>query len=351
MFWRFLFLSGVLALSQSAHASILDLPASEKTYEILDTIFSGNILGIMSAVLNLGCLLFAGIIIGYTALSSVLNTAHEGNVMGKAYSSMWVPLRTVFAIALMLPMADGYSTVQNGVFYIAKAGGGLASTTWNTALDYMGNTGKLYSPPSLRQGTRLASAMLRNAACLEAINREIGDDQAVRRTTENKSNSDNYRLSIRYTGTGDGPAAWVSDAFTAVAAGSWPDTPNLPIDVCGRVDLTLQKPDDDHISSSHKKDYMDKLMIAFVDLEDEMYELARQLVNEPPGIPLSGKELWLAANQYDQTTAAALAYATQKLNQARINDTNWLDDARDLGFVGAGAWYMGCCDGTDNIVR
>ncbi|MCM8921572.1 MAG: DotA/TraY family protein [Candidatus Thiodiazotropha sp.] len=128
-----------------------------------------TILAAMSIILNIGCSLFSGIIIGYTALSGVMNSAHEGNVMGRAYNSMWVPLRTTLAIALLLPMSSGFSVMQVGVMWFAGKGVGLADSTWATAIDHMKTTCTLYPPQTIVKGEVVATEILKRAACVEII--------------------------------------------------------------------------------------------------------------------------------------------------------------------------------------
>jgi conjugal transfer/type IV secretion protein DotA/TraY len=195
----------------------------------------------MSVVLNLACLGFSTVIIGYTVVSGILNTAHEGNVMGKAYSSMWVPLRTTIAIALMLPLSDGFCIMQHGVLWVAKTGLAVAYHTWSAAVDHLQNNGTLYAPPVNRTGEKLAAAIMRNSACLDIINRSHGE-MKVGRVNEAKNNSDEYTLKVRYTGNGRP----LTDYFPYASNGGFKDW--VEIDGCGTASITFQKPDQDDLS-------------------------------------------------------------------------------------------------------
>ncbi len=70
-----------------------------------------------------------------------LNTANEGEFLGKKWSSIWIPVRSSIGIFLLLPRASGYSTIQVLMMWIIIQGVGLADSVWNSALDYLANGG------------------------------------------------------------------------------------------------------------------------------------------------------------------------------------------------------------------
>jgi conjugal transfer/type IV secretion protein DotA/TraY len=95
-----------------------------------------QLLGAMFSIFNGAVLVLGGIVILYTLFISTLNTAHEGEMLGKRWSSMWIPLRSVMGIALLVPKTSGYSFVQIFMMWIAVQGVGAADSVWNKALDY-----------------------------------------------------------------------------------------------------------------------------------------------------------------------------------------------------------------------
>jgi conjugal transfer/type IV secretion protein DotA/TraY len=182
---RLLAFLSLAILSTSAFASITDVPATDKSYELLRYLFGSvvdvitggtgpvapdHIIGAMSEVLNAGMLIFTGLIAGYVFVTGVLNSANEGTTLGKSYNTMWIPLRMVFALSLVLPFAGGYSAMQVGVIWMGGKGIGLADTTWNAALDYMGSTGALYPPPITDRSEELALSYLTSRVCLHGTN-------------------------------------------------------------------------------------------------------------------------------------------------------------------------------------
>lgn len=175
----------LLLLSSGAFASITDVQPTDKSVEYLRYIFGSvvdiitggtgpaspdSIMGALSEILNSGMLVFTGLIVGYVFLTGVLNSAHEGNPLGKAYSTMWIPLRMVFALALVLPFAGGYSAMQIGVLWVAGHGIGLANSSWNKALDYMSASGTLYPPNVAINFEEIGSNILESRVCMHGIN-------------------------------------------------------------------------------------------------------------------------------------------------------------------------------------
>ena len=78
-------------------------------------------------------ILFAGaILFFYNVVAGTLQTAHEGVVLGRRWSSLWAPLRVLFAAALLFPVPGmgGYNTVQTGIAWLVKGSTVIASEVW-----------------------------------------------------------------------------------------------------------------------------------------------------------------------------------------------------------------------------
>lgn len=131
----------LLALAQAAPtAESFEPGEADLTGFMLRSIFgdwgSGAkvpLVGSAMEVLNLFALTFGTLMFSYVAVIGTLNTAQDGELLGKKWSSMWVPLRFVFGTAMLVPLASGYSTVQHLILYLALVGGGGASQVWSAA--------------------------------------------------------------------------------------------------------------------------------------------------------------------------------------------------------------------------
>lgn len=55
-------------------------------------------------ILNAGALVLGGILAAYVLAIGTMQTAHDGEMLGKQWSSMWVPIRTSLGVALVVPL-------------------------------------------------------------------------------------------------------------------------------------------------------------------------------------------------------------------------------------------------------
>lgn len=67
----------------------------------------------------------------YVSVVGIMQTAHDGQVLGKNWSSMWVPARLVAGTALLAPTASGYSMIQLFIVWVASMGVGSANLIWS----------------------------------------------------------------------------------------------------------------------------------------------------------------------------------------------------------------------------
>ena len=93
-----------------------------------------DVLGKMMAVFNTAVLFLGMVFVAYTTVTGTINSAHDGEILGKKMSEIWVPIRTVGGTALVLPLASGYSTLQIGVLWLALQGVGIAERAYQHAL-------------------------------------------------------------------------------------------------------------------------------------------------------------------------------------------------------------------------
>jgi len=88
------------------------------------------VLGSMMSIFNSAVLFIGMLFVAYTTIKGTVDSAHDGELLGKKMSSIWVPLRTVGGTALLLPLGSGYSLIQIGVLWLAVQGVGVADKLW-----------------------------------------------------------------------------------------------------------------------------------------------------------------------------------------------------------------------------
>ena len=113
------------------------------------------------------------VIVSYVGILSIINTAQEGEIMGKAYSSVWIPLRSAIGLLVLHPSSgSGYSLIQHTIMWIVIQGVGAADTLWNVVVDNFDNP---IGPPLFlgemlvqHQAKILSRSLLNAAICIEA---------------------------------------------------------------------------------------------------------------------------------------------------------------------------------------
>lgn len=108
---------------------------------------SSNILATMFSFFNSGILIIGSLIVSYVAVMGTLNTANDGEAMGRNWSSLWTPVRIVAGGAVLLPTTSGFSFIQLVVMMFALWGVGFANGTYKTGME-MG----IVSPDGVVQG-------------------------------------------------------------------------------------------------------------------------------------------------------------------------------------------------------
>ena len=133
-----------------------------------------SLLGATSEILNIGMMTFVFLIVGWIAVTGLFNTASEGETLGKNYSTVWTPVRVIGSLALVFPVAGGYSTMQVIILYFATQGIGIANSTWEAAKEYIEGEQTIYAIETNQYRRTLATQMLLSHACTIGINTASG---------------------------------------------------------------------------------------------------------------------------------------------------------------------------------
>ena len=192
------------------------------------TAFSG-----MDAAVNNGMLVLNVILIAYTTLFGLINTAYEGETLGSKLNTVWVPLRAVAGIALLIPTKSGYCIIQIIIMWVVLQGVGAADTVWTAALkaiQVQGSSAILPLPPGQGpnpgggqdaivngqiiqfQTQKKIQDILTDLVCvhlyISGYNKNLTTDDWAPTKITDKSNSDNYLYDFtklpKY-GTNNGP--------------------------------------------------------------------------------------------------------------------------------------------------
>lgn len=191
----------LLGMPTIAKAAVFEPSNMDKSIEYLTAIFGNKInnrlisedsiqvntfLANLFQIFNTVVLSIAILILAYVAIISTLNTAQEGQVMGKKWSSVWIPLRSSIGLLMLAPLpGTGYSGLQVIVMWIVLNGVGAADFTWNFVLSNLSQGISISQKEQLNieslnninnQSQELAKSLFNSLACTKILNNKITDD-------------------------------------------------------------------------------------------------------------------------------------------------------------------------------
>ncbi len=130
-----------------------------------------TLMGEALKVLNSGALAVGSLVLTYKLFAGIVQTANDGEVLGKRWSTLWGPVRVAGSAALIVPTASGYCLAQALVVSIALTGVGLANTVWNRTVDGMlTSSGSLIAPAAYGHYESIAEQVFANNMCLHMAN-------------------------------------------------------------------------------------------------------------------------------------------------------------------------------------
>lgn len=136
----------------------------------MEPVFS-RIIGYFNVIM----LVVAGILFFYNVSIGIAQTAHEGSVLGNRWSSLWAPLRVIFAVGLLVPMPGlgGYNIAHAGVAYIVRGSTMVASFIWRESATMVLNGDAPLSAEPARLKPDVVEKMFNNAACKAIVNEQM----------------------------------------------------------------------------------------------------------------------------------------------------------------------------------
>lgn len=365
----FLAMAGLAQISGAETTSTVSLsqftpPASDTSVEFLREVFGnliglivtgGNVeggdttsdaLGAMMFIFN-GAVLFLGMLfVGYTTVKGIVDSAHDGEMLGKKMSSIWIPLRSAAGAAVIIPFGSGYNLVQIAVMWLALQGVGIADQMWTAAVDTIGSSG-MVSRPMLPNSRPLAAAILKSEVCMAAKNKDFearGDSNRITLVTDSKRMSNTGEigqidgLSVAVPVYGAAKAVSnLANSFYTVNTYRWAGTgDSYKPQECGAI--TWKQSWESSSGNSNTKVIKAPIMAAHNTAVKAMIEevrpIAQQIVNGEKPTPGG---LDVAANNYENALRAAAKAAVSQTNDKARED--FLVDAKAGGWLYAGTWY------------
>lgn len=172
----------VLLIPGLAFAQFTPSP-DDLSIKILDQLFGGlfnngnDVFGKGVLVFNGAILTIGGILAAYTLIAGTLMTAHDGEMLGKKFSSVWIPIRYSVGTALVLPvLPGGYCIMSALVATCISFGVGLASSVWDAFMEHPTQSANVSFPTTGRaEIIKLAENAFTASVCVEAYKKFVAD--------------------------------------------------------------------------------------------------------------------------------------------------------------------------------
>lgn len=286
-------------------------------------------------VLNAGAMTIGGMIAAYTLVVGTMQTAHDGEMLGKRWSSMWIPIRTTLGIGLVVPLAGGYCVAQLLIGFLIGQGVGLADKVWEAYVNNLGDAKNMAPKVILPSVDDLARGILKGRLCMEAINYASKDQGIV---SEMTAVSTSKGISFGDDRCGGVSYAAVTQNIASLNSAGDSTGPILSMLGFRAGDITNTV----GVLSAHLK--------AAAALDARMQQVAVKIVNakiEGTTAPDISADLISAEAEYQSTVASAA--------NAVVGGKNGLSElvaaAKNDGWFMAGSWFMKASQLQDTINR
>lgn len=294
---------------------------------------ASDVLGQMMSVFCSAVLFLAMIFVFYTTITGTVNSAHDGEFLGKKMSGIWVPIRTILGTALLLPLPSGYCLIQIGVMWVALQGAGIADAVWVAAIKQISLT-NMISNPIVPDARPLAANILRYEVCAAAMNKQYADSG---RTTRIQATAVPRRMS----NTGDLISTPWNSTYQVIdykwsAVDSNGNGAYINSDVCGGISWkeSWESSEGNANTKVIKAPIMAAHAAAVSQMITELNPVAEQIVaGQKPALGA----IDAAAEHYVSALRVAAKTAVQNTNDGARAD--FLKAAESGGWIFAGTWY------------
>ena len=304
---------------------------SSKSAESITPLLSGAM-----HIFNMGILVFATAIFAYAAIIGTLQSAHDGQLLGKQWSTVWVPIRFSAGIALLIPTASGFCLAQYGLLWILSNGVGLASAmTQDAAGAYVSRMGNLVSVRMLNASEieKTTVAVFGNELCVAAFN---------------KQREGQYGISIKMPNgavTVPGSTAHFNGSNSPIGARiQWGQLPGTDggeaANVCGETIAASMSSDTDDLTLLAKYGQANGILAQSATLSP----LAKKAMNFEEGgmtfIKASEVNVELRKAAMDFRDAMANAIASNIAGQTAEWTSGVINTVNNGGWFSLGTWYF-----------
>ncbi|HDL6709344.1 TPA: DotA/TraY family protein [Yersinia enterocolitica] len=111
-----------------------------------------------------------GILLLYTMIVGTLSTAHDGEMLGKKWSSVWIPIRTAIVPGLLYPVFNGYSSLHMVLLFLILQGNTWGNDAWKNLAPRLITDNSFISVDNKVAIRQMVMNTLYSAACVNTYN-------------------------------------------------------------------------------------------------------------------------------------------------------------------------------------
>lgn len=111
-----------------------------------------------------------GILLLYTMVVGTLSTAHDGEMLGKKWSSVWIPIRTAIVPGLLFPISNGYSSLHMILLFLVLQGNTWGNDAWKNLAPRLITDNSFISVDNKVAIRQMVMNTLYSAACVNTYN-------------------------------------------------------------------------------------------------------------------------------------------------------------------------------------
>lgn len=321
---RLLSLLILILLPASAFASsIFSIPDDDLSRIFLSRIFGQveNALELGGAPLlkgilvdfNAAVLALGGIIVLYSLVVSTLNTSHEGEVLGKNWNSVWIPMRAAAGFALLLPVkTNSYALIQVFVMWVVVQGIGAADFLWSNAVD------------SLKVGSiAINPDQASNSSVFTSANKIFTSEVCMRKAAE--------LIDSQTSTTGQGEGESINFGVANLS----------PEDICGSAGY-----------KSSSNDNSEEINQATDNMVATLGSAADLFVQDYPSFPDGTFEITGKIKSAVDTYSSEVALAYQNDGKSGVSSSDKaLKYMKDTGWIMAGGYFLNLSQLTNDEIK
>ena len=137
-----------------------------------------TVIGKMVGQLSGYILALAAAFMAYATILQIHRAAESGRVLSTTTSS-WAPVRLIFALVMMFPLASGFSTGQAAVMQVAMWGIGMGRAVYTSSIKAIGPDAIPIATPMIPGTKTIVTGLMENELCRALVNAASGNPNLV----------------------------------------------------------------------------------------------------------------------------------------------------------------------------